>query len=784
MLGWVLRAGGAAASGFGLFAASEGVARWVRWLHVAGPGWGLDHRVSPDTFEAFAAALVGSLAAFLALFFTTLGVVAATAYADVPEQLRTVFLRERQNTAYVNTVVRALVFGTTLLTAHAVGYHPYAATVVVFAVLCLLSVLGSAALGVGLFNFFDLAKLAAPLPKRFLDAAARAAVSSRGLPPSEQQQNAHEDAATMLRLRRDVLQLITERGGTRTTAPAALYATLEMWSRYAECKPAIPTDSAWFARSRMETNWLTLNPFEARDPLAPSSAGVQIAPDLLWAERELAEHYITLLRPVVQGEDWQIAMDTVTPTAELVGYLVADLQVHEALLLCQAASAVIDHASEDRDAPKVRGDTAPDRIQRQRLRTAAVQAGLVVRGHMWQGVAVAAQRVADPEVGDRLEYAAHAPNHPSVTATLPISRDLRALLDAMAVGFTLEREAAGSEISPGWWVRHFAARSLTWSLHTTADELLEDLHAYLPARHVAIAGLDDAEALVTLLLGALDTVRLAEFALGHIDQAVARLATLRRDVASDEPWPVWNPDRSALTARRTELLCALGPATVRLPGRPRLGDDPDLLGRAYLVIADALFHAVMDGDDATAATLFPAVMTTALRAHRRTTADLGDRSSISHLIHAAAPLIDIMLISGYTLFLHAVDGGGIWPTVREAWDAYTERPGLVRGLAGILEERHNEVPVDMRRQHWEQRFERWLTERGPEFTRRRPGQEHHSPVVRAALHQGSLRTYLMADLFLLEYLVTRPGAEELKPGLHVRRLRDALAQERGQDNDD
>lgn len=783
VLDWIAGSGSAAATALVLLAGSEAVALLVERLDVPGPRWGLDHRVTPDSFEAFVAALVGSFAVFLALFFTTLGVVATTAYADVPGELRTVFLRERENTVYVNTVVRALVFGTVLLAAHTVGYHPYSVTVLVFAVLSLLSVFGSAALGVGLFNFFDLAKLAAPLPQRFLAAAECAVVSARGVPLSGRHQAAHDDARLALRLLRDVLRLIVKPGGTPAVASAALITTLEMWSGYADLKPAIPTGGAWFSRSRRETNWLTLNPFELEDPLGQTSARVSVAPDLLWAERELVEHYTAVLRPVVQGEDWETAVDAVDPTSGLASRLVAALQVQEALLLCRTASAVIDYAADNRETA-ARGDSAPDRVQRQRFRAAVVQAGLVVRSQMWQGLSSAAQRAADPGIGDRLEHAAHAPNDPAVSAVVPISPELRGMLDAISAGLAIERDAHGTEISPGWWLRHLTARALTRSLFTTADELLEDLHDYLPKRLGAVAPFDDCEALVTLLLTGLETVRRVEIAVGQVERAAAELATLQQGAASDEPWPTWDPDRPVLAVRRTELLRALGPAAARLPGRPHLGDEPDLLGRAYLVIADALFHAVMDGEDATAAALFPAAMVTAQRAHQRAAVDVGDQPAINHLAHATAPLVDMMLISGYAMFLYAFDGSGIWPTVRTAWDQATATPDLACLLAAILESRHRKIPGDMRRSPWQQRFGGWLGDHGlesgqREFASPRQVLSHESPMVRAVIGQGWMTTYLMADLFLLEYLTARPGGGDLQPGRHTRVLRDALVQARG-----
>jgi hypothetical protein len=48
--------------------------------HHVGWGHGFDGHVAPERYEAFVAAAVGAQATFLALFFSTVGVIASTAY--------------------------------------------------------------------------------------------------------------------------------------------------------------------------------------------------------------------------------------------------------------------------------------------------------------------------------------------------------------------------------------------------------------------------------------------------------------------------------------------------------------------------------------------------------------------------------------------------------------------------------------------------------------------------------------------------------------------------------
>ena len=120
-------------------------------------------RPTPDDYGALVGAAVGAEAALLALFFATVGVIASTAYARVPGEIRQLFVRERTSLIYVWNVAVALLVGLVVLTMPLVAHRwPHGLTVLLFAVLTAFSVLSLAVLGTRLFNFFDLSTLVAP----------------------------------------------------------------------------------------------------------------------------------------------------------------------------------------------------------------------------------------------------------------------------------------------------------------------------------------------------------------------------------------------------------------------------------------------------------------------------------------------------------------------------------------------------------------------------------------------------------------------------------------------
>lgn len=777
---WI--AGNGAISAILLFTTSETIAWCFRAMPFGGPKWGLDHRVPPETYETFVAALVGSLAGIMALFFAVVGVVAAAAYTDVSGGVRALFLRGREISIYVKIAVHALVFGTVLLASHAVGYHPFSASVVVFCLLSLAGLVTPAALSVGIFSFFDPGRLAAPFPQRFEVAVSRA-TSPGNSQHGDQSRAAREEAAQAIRMLREVLQLASRHSGTELTASTGLASTLTMWQAYARRKPSIPTGSAWFPLVAREPNWLTVNPFEMQDPLTPAVVRRPPRPDLLWAERELVENYVLVLRPAVQGEDWQTAAGLVDPASQLAAALTSELQVREALLLCRATSAVIDQAADVADLSAGHGEVAPDRVQRRQFRTAAVQAGMTVRAQLWCGLAIAASRLSEPAVADRLDAAVKEPYGQGVTAALPVSWELREMLSVLRRGLDLEQEAHGKQVSPEWWLRHHAARSVARSLFIAAAQLQSDLHAYVRGRLGTVAGLDDGEVLAALVLSALEVVHLAEHALEQVTRAATILATLQQDAAGDR-WPEWKANEPALHSLRIGLVQTLATASGQLSDRPHTGDAPDLFGRAFHVLVDALFDAVMDGDDKTSAVLFPTAIELAYRASIRAAADVDDQDQpeTNLLIHYTAPLTDMMLVSGYALFMHEFNASQVWLEARKAWDPITAEPNAVSKLAIPLFVRRRISVADTRRARWEQKFASWLEDHGlgplqaiQTSVPTPGGQLPINSIVAAVLEEHGMSTFIMADLFLLEYLASRPGSQSLTLDQTAIDLKESLA---------
>jgi hypothetical protein len=428
-----------------LVAASEAIAT------AAGHAlrWGtLFMTLAPGSYGAFVGAAVGAEAAFLALFFTTVGVIASTTYARVPGEIRGLFVRERTSLIYAGNVAVALLVGLALLTMPLVAHcWPHGLTVLLFAILTAFSVLSLVVLGTRLFNFFDLSTLSLPLRRRLLRAARSASAAGGSIPGQAQQHAAHNRAAAVLGIYGQLTELIGKRDVSEARAPEQIaLELLDCWDTASALKPGIPAKSKWFALAASHPNWLTMDhPRLSMAVATRTSIQPTMTPDPLWAENAIAGHLGRLLHALPQAE-WERAIGVVDRAAELIYYLAARLQVDEARLLRRTITTymreVAATARPDGEAPGARWE---------QFRLAAADREVLVYTRFWLGLIKSvehtdAQRLAssfDEAVATiQGPYKAHAP------------WKLLEMLEAIARSIEFEQRSEPQRVTPGWWVHH------------------------------------------------------------------------------------------------------------------------------------------------------------------------------------------------------------------------------------------------------------------------------------------------------------------------------------------
>jgi len=761
-----------------LVAAVEALATAVRHtLH-----WGtLFTPIGPGSYGAFVGVAVGAEAAFLALFFTTVGVIASTAYARVPGEIRSLFVRERTSLIYVWNVAVALLVGLALLTMPLVAHRsPHGLTVLLFAVLTAFSVLSLVVLGTRLFNFFDLSTLSLPLRHRFARGAASASAAGRSVPREAQQQAAHDRAAAVLRIYGQLTDLIEKRDVAEARAPQRIaMELLDCWNTASAVKPAIPVKSKWFSLAASHPNWLTMDHNQLSMALA-TATGVQptMTPDPLWAENTIARYLERLLPALSTRDDWERAILVVDGATELIYYLAARLQVDEARLLRRTVTSYL-HGVGATSGPGS-GDQGSGAGWAM-FRLAAADREVLIYTRFWLGLISSFEHADTERLASSFDHAVATVRGP-YKAGAP--RRLLELFEAIAHGIEFERRTEHQRVTPDWWVHHMAARTLLQILVTAIRAFFDEVRAELIDPLIADTS-SDAVPVTIRILDSLELVNKLTFHLGTAHQAVAVLSAFRHTPTNDEQWPDGALPDDVPPLLAEQLYLKLGLVALQLGHDPHDSTRPDLFGQSYRQLFDATFHAILAGRADLARQLFPITIALADRARARLSSDLAAERVREQIIFGTEPLLDMMELSGYALLMSELDAPGIWPEVRTVWDGIFSdgtAPALAARLSAALSAHENLfaiTPGGVARTERKMALGRLMSERAITRHVGLPGElsapEPHSPIVGvfAPWDLAGIQPDL-ADLFIIEYLKQRPDMTDLNIPRGAERLQESL----------
>ncbi len=760
-----------------IVASSEAVATVLRHhLH-----WGsLFLPVDPADYGTLVGVAVGAEAAFLGLFYTTVGVIASTTYARVPGEIRSLFVHARTSVIYAWNVATALLVGLVLLTMPLVAhYKPHGLTVLAFAVLSGFSVLSLVLLGTGLFSFFDLSALSFPLRRRFLHGVKAASASGRSVPGAAQQQAAHDRAAEVLRIYGQLTDLIEKRDATEARAPERIaLELLDCWRDMAVIKSAIPSKSEWFSPAPSHPNWLTLDQERLSIALA-TGIGIQpvMGPDPLWAEKLISRCLARLLLVMSEPDGWERAIRVVDQASEVVYLLASGLQVDEAQLLRRTLSqylrkigATVGPGSGDQDPGTDWGAFHLAAAEREVLVFTRFLLGLTA---VMEGIGAERAAAAFEDAVDT----ARGPYQAGVPARL------LQLLEGIAAGIEFERRTERRRVTPAWWVHHLAARTLSHILVTATTDFFDDVQAELVNPLISDAG-QDAALMAMKVLSCLELAGNLTVHLRAAHQCLAILDGLRHARSNDELWPGGSlPDDIPAVLER-QLHLKLAQTAPQLGYQRRDSTQPDLFGQSYRLLFNAAFRAILDSQADLARQLSPVAITLADRARARLSGDLISERTSNQVIFGSEPVIDMMELSGLAMLMSEVSPPGIWPEMRALWDSLLSdgttqaRAGQMSAALSAHEGLFGITAGSIGRTQRKQALASTLSQHGITWP-------VTSPIIAAFNPRGiGFPQPELADLFLAEYLKKRPDMDSLPTSRGAEHLRESIDRYQKQIQDD
>ena len=307
---------------------------WMAKSHLIGvwaPNWAV-REPSSDTYLAVLTTTAAAAGAFLALYFTSMSVVASTAYARVTNEVRQLVLNDEVSGTYLRLIAHAGAVASLGLAAAGIGAGRSAFLMGYVAIAFGIMVLAFIKLGCRIFAFFD-PDVLAQAPLRDFANAVRHATSHnpRWLHPAFQD-HSRKRADNALQVLSALLDYASpEKERRKDIVLSLLQKLVAAMCYYSHQKNAIPSDSFWFRRRAEFRGW-PLQDSSATDIALRTGTTPQPkpVPDHDWIERRLQDIIQQYFRQLLRRDSVDSAITLTSDLSRMTNDLSRHLQFREA----------------------------------------------------------------------------------------------------------------------------------------------------------------------------------------------------------------------------------------------------------------------------------------------------------------------------------------------------------------------------------------------------------------------------------------------------------------------
>jgi hypothetical protein len=529
------------------------------YMHVT---WTL----SPGSYDVLFETIGAITGVFLGLYFTAISTVAATAYADVPTETRDLLVREKLGNGYVMLVAFLAAFSVDALGLHAIGYGPWALTVIAAVLGTGAAVFAFVALGRRAFQFFDPVAIAS-LALADLGSAVRRAV---GFPtPSTEAASvrARADAKRVADALDSLVALAIERRRLRGSGLVTLLRQiLVATTHYLIAMPAIPTRSRWFGTRYQHRQWF-LSESAALEVASASLHPLQPeeVPDVHWLEEDLLRPVREVVGRAAADRDFETLWLVLPRFVDVASAAATTFSVRAAVEWIEPLTRTIINAVLGS------GELGSERERTHRVAVVGVLSQLAAELEvaLFRRIDALTAGLLDEEI-DAIDFGSRGAAY-KLSHRLALPRRCIESLEIVTRGREFEELASVGTVTPSWYARDLVANALLWAIHEEWRAAHEYVFRLQELANELAAGdyhLESATVRSSALAAAWRLLR-------HLDTVAARDTELRTAlVLKDLRRPQWNHDETSpasriwLSSRRPEPRCpitwarlSIGPAT-------------------------------------------------------------------------------------------------------------------------------------------------------------------------------------------------------------------------------
>jgi hypothetical protein len=746
---------------------------------LAGPGDDLAKTLGlgaldEDAYNVLLESIAAVTGVFLALYFTAVSAVAATVYASVPHDIRTLIVRDRLGNVYVQGVAFTMALAILLLALHAVGGSALRLALPVVAALAVFSIFAFIRLGQRAFFLADPTRLADTLVSDFMSWFKRSKYGGwRWDVPAFQdhyRQQARRSASSLSSL----VEIASEQSHLRGESSRQLIRRIGvLLSVYLADLHEVPTESRWFGQRYEHRQWYLAGSTELEMATnTESSLQPKTVPDSTWVEDKLLGPLVAGVLNDVRRKDMENAVFAMESFPALWERFGAAWASSEGLRWAkQLSTGIVDVVAGEEFKAEPRSP----------LIAGLLDVAAMLPMHVELGLNRVVDDIAIPALGKRIRESDWSTEGTPYDFALS-SSVLRAMEEARSgVAFERAADAPASTRTPGWYIEEVAFYAFEKDLKTQLDPLVEFLCEWYPsaADRLIAAGKYDAAAAV--LSRGLEVVWKLERHVYRWHETVDAIRAEGERVDFNRPEWTWDTYHQAIRNLRIEVLERLARLIPPLALQARRDDIPDFFGYAVHRTGEACYEALAGNDGESFGKLFPTYFLGTLVASERVKAEVTDLFPQQAITWMFEPIVDCLELSGYAyIYSELHDNPNLSETCSAAWEKYLaedgeERLKRIAVLSAFEQTQFTMTPRSVMRTRWQMALGNTLEEmpRDDEAATDHPfghrPVKHQSRLIRRiAPDEGMLGSMLLhnaRDVFIQLFLAKQDGAEDLDFGV-------------------
>jgi hypothetical protein len=563
---------------------------------------------------------------------------------------------------------------------------------------------------------------------------------------------------------------------------------LNLTKEYAVEKRKIPTSSLWFRKRYRHKTWLLTSNHEVEIALATGTTlQPENEPDLLWFEGEIASILSRICSEVAERADTAAFTTLTSRLTDTMMVLGNALAVDEAMKIFDAVAP-----SYWRLCSSKKGELGYVNLQELRESLALIEGYSCSLINAVLGVSRGVAALSIEHFNEQWA-AVHWLSEKELYLRAVLPREVIIECEWVRECLDFESRSEKQILSPDWFCKERPARGYVRFLIAAAQALVQKFEETFGTESERLTLADKSVLVAQVVQRGLECAEKLSRTLRELEAASNTYSKLNR--SKEWEWPVfdWNPLRMKVGVVRDRLIEALSQAAPRLAAFD--GQNlPDHFGQAYSVLADECLATMISGDEKRFSAMFPSIFGTTLLAFEKLLQKLA--SSPQKMRVSAAPLLDLLALSGYAAVFSALDNKTFRSVVADQWDTYFTKIGdpnsskhIITLLAAITEPDGRTAPNDTLRMRWKRAVETVFRNRNIVRNRREdyfstpPVAKHSSPLIRVFAH--GLPIFIEPEhVSISVYLLNRPEAAGVERPRMVEEFERSIRREEESDNED